>query len=562
MNVYRLIVMIMTFLLVSPLCVFADESPELPCFFYGSLTVTDADGTVTVPGPAGLAVSAKIAGSEVIEDTLYTTEDGKYGWLHVTDDKLMVGKKGDVTANAGVFFFVNGIKTIEEATFISGAVKELALTVKDETGPVIGNLSPAPETSTTNKKPVIGATLSDDLAGFDQAGVSMKVDGNTVTPEVTGGKVQYTPVSDLATGSHSVEIIARDMVGNETISTWNFNVISGGSSGGSSESKVPDTETPTEVAKDIDAASGGSCILETPMGVAEVKIPAGSLSVDATATIKVLPEEDVPPVPSGALYKLAGVIYEITIGEITSFNKPITITLPYDPALIDSNEVPSIQYYDEATGTWVDIGGTVSNGTISVSVSHLTIFAVFAKQITFTDLAGHWAEPEITGLVKRNVITGYPDRTFKPEQTITRAEFAVVLARALNLPAIENSALEFADAASIPDWAKERVAAAVEAGLIQGYPEPDGTYVFKPYNQINRAEIAVMVTRALKADGAGVALSFADAAAIPDWAAGGVAAAVAQGIVSGYSEDNTFRPQSLATRAEAAVMVWRMIQKI
>ncbi len=174
----------------------------------------------------------------------------------------------------------------------------------------------------------------------------------------------------------------------------------------------------------------------------------------------------------------------------------------------------------------------------------------------FKDMAGHWAEAIVSRLVEMGVISGYPDGTFKPDNYVTRAEFAKMLVVALDLSPDAGAAAEFADAASIPAWAKGYVGAAVKAGLIKGYEDK----TFRADRQITRAELAVMVARALKA-AEKAELNFKDAAGIPSWAADSIAQAVAKGIIKGY-EDNTFRPNNPATRAETAAMTLRLLNTL
>src|SRR5690606_5746442 len=147
-------------------------------------------------------------------------------------------------------------------------------------------------------------------------------------------------------------------------------------------------------------------------------------------------------------------------------------------------------------------------------------------------------------------VTGFEDGTFRPHLNVSRAQFTVMLSRAMGLTPAHEPDLNFTD--SVPGWAAGYVATAVARGLVTGFD--DGT--FRPDEPITREQLAVMTTRALGAGSAGPALTFNDAAQVSSWASSGVSRAVVLGIVTGY-EDNTFRPQGTATRAEAATMAAR-----
>ena len=118
----------------------------------------------------------------------------------------------------------------------------------------------------------------------------------------------------------------------------------------------------------------------------------------------------------------------------------------------------------------------------------------FAQDITFSDVAAeHPFYQAIYNLVNRGVLNGYEDGTFKPDNTITRAEFAKVIMVSeigdANIPA--NTTSKFSDTGS--HWANKYIAAAVNAGIINGYP--DGT--FKPDNTVTYAEAIKMAVCAL-----------------------------------------------------------------
>ena len=182
--------------------------------------------------------------------------------------------------------------------------------------------------------------------------------------------------------------------------------------------------------------------------------------------------------------------------------------------------------------------------------------------VSFNDLAGHWAKDSVLQLVYLDIIKGYPDNTFQPDNKITRVEATAILARALKLsPGNETELLSFSDQDSIPAWARGNVAAAVYAGLIKGYPEESDKFTFRPNNPISRAELATIAARIIvQKTGSAQApeAAFADASTIPDWAKEGINIAASKGIITGYP-DNTFKPGNEITRAETATMILRLM---
>lgn len=124
----------------------------------------------------------------------------------------------------------------------------------------------------------------------------------------------------------------------------------------------------------------------------------------------------------------------------------------------------------------------------SLLVSLFSIEAVAAPRLT--DIKGHWAEEAILALVDKGVINGYPDRTFKPGQEVTRAEFAKMLALAFGVQ--PKAQISFTDVKA-EHWAADYISALAEKEVIEGYP--DGT--FRPHNKITRTEAITMVARVL-----------------------------------------------------------------
>lgn len=114
----------------------------------------------------------------------------------------------------------------------------------------------------------------------------------------------------------------------------------------------------------------------------------------------------------------------------------------------------------------------------------------------FSDLsAEEWYDEAIAKAVENGLMYGYPDGTFMPEDSITRAEFAVVVVRFAKIANIEGTVVTEGSFSDVPSdyWALQEIGYAAERGWIDGYP--DGT--FRPGNPITRAEVVTLVNRVL-----------------------------------------------------------------
>ncbi|MDG0810710.1 FG-GAP-like repeat-containing protein [Cohnella rhizosphaerae] len=176
----------------------------------------------------------------------------------------------------------------------------------------------------------------------------------------------------------------------------------------------------------------------------------------------------------------------------------------------------------------------------------------------FGDIRGHWAEAEINEACALGLVQGGPEGLYRPDSPVTRAEWAVMIARWLNSDVKSIAMVSgFADSSSIPAWAREAIAAALDSGILNGYP--DGT--FRPAVTISRAETAATLVRAAKwTTDSTTVTNFADDASIPSWAKPYAATAAMHGILSGKI-GNRFEPGAPTTRAEAAAFLVRLSKR-
>lgn len=167
-----------------------------------------------------------------------------------------------------------------------------------------------------------------------------------------------------------------------------------------------------------------------------------------------------------------------------------------------------------------------------------------------------WAEEAVNALVDMGIISGYPDGTFLPNKSITRAEFAKIIVLASGRYN-KDAKCSFAD---VPEnqWYYSYVASAFELGFITGRSET----VFDPNSNITRADLCTVVYRFIKSINpefkATAAANFADGDKIPSYAVEAVNALYSAKIVGGMG-DNRFEPLSPATRAQSAKIIYGAI---
>ncbi|MDF2626695.1 MAG: hypothetical protein K0R39_526 [Symbiobacteriaceae bacterium] len=172
---------------------------------------------------------------------------------------------------------------------------------------------------------------------------------------------------------------------------------------------------------------------------------------------------------------------------------------------------------------------------------------------SFSDVAPtHWARPYVEVMHHVGVVNGRGAGTFAPDQSVTRAEFAKMLALTLGRePSGASAAPAFADVPA-DFWGKAYIEALAESGLIRG-EEVDGKVYFRPDRTITRAEAATILGRVLGAYDTGDSgvMPFADAKEVPAWAAPAVAMMAEMGWIKGFP-DGKYYPGSTLKRDQAA----------
>lgn len=178
----------------------------------------------------------------------------------------------------------------------------------------------------------------------------------------------------------------------------------------------------------------------------------------------------------------------------------------------------------------------------------------------FDDLGGYeWASDAIDNLCKKGIVSGDGKGKFIPQDNVTRAEFSTMIVRLMGI-ADDTASVSFDDVQK-DDWFYVYVASAKKAGIINGRSETQ----FSPADNITRAEAVIMIHNVLKSKGCDFSgeesVEFADISGLNDITREKVLQTASLGIIMGRDK-NTFAPQENLTRAEAAVIINKIIKYI
>ncbi|MBC7087246.1 MAG: S-layer homology domain-containing protein [Tissierellales bacterium] len=225
-------------------------------------------------------------------------------------------------------------------------------------------------------------------------------------------------------------------------------------------------------------------------------------------------------IPSGVFYKDVYVSIENQYTEYFNNQGMILVSDIFkikldNPSIsLDNDQTIDIEfpYYGKSTNVgiyklvnekWYYLPTIISEGKIKASVMPSTItnkesiYAAFIDngQRTLIDTRNHWAKDEINTMVRRNVILGYPDGTFRPEDKITRAEFLILLSRIENwtLPNYVANATYFKDYKTFENYDRI-ISYSLSMGYIKGYPDR----TFRPNNNISYKEVELIIQRVTK----------------------------------------------------------------
>lgn len=217
--------------------------------------------------------------------------------------------------------------------------------------------------------------------------------------------------------------------------------------------------------------------------------------------------------------------------------------------IIGSSTIEDTEDAENTEDVYTDVDSEdVTGNDITVTDENIAKYSVL-----FSDIDNHWAKEWIKNAVGLGFVSGYEDGTFKPDRTITRAEFSTMLNKAMKIEITEN--INFSDVRE-KEWFYKEIQKSVAAGFFSGYENN----TFRPNNPIKREEVAKVVAGAITTgniDGEGATL-LKDYSTIQEWAKDSVNTVYNKGYILGYP-DKMYMPSKALTRAEAVKIIFEIV---
>jgi hypothetical protein len=250
----------------------------------------------------------------------------------------------------------------------------------------------------------------------------------------------------------------------------------------------------------------------------------------------------------------------ITTLDVSRFNGYVerTVAIPQgvDPTKISTGIVLN----QDGTFSHVPTKVVLVEGKYYAKINSLTnsVYAVVSSKVTFADMTNHWAKATVEELGSKLIVSGKGEGRFAPDASVTRAEFATMVTKALGIYRAKVGKALFKDV-PVGSPFVDAVTVASEYGLIQG--DPSGA--FRPNARITRQEAMVVLSRAMAyakvLTTKGVALEqFKDAGTVASWAKDSATELVSKGIMGG--SNGLLRPTADVSRAEVAALLSRILK--
>ena len=307
---------------------------------------------------------------------------------------------------------------------------------------------------------------------------------------------------------------------------------------------------------------GGALILE---------IPEGAFTEDIKLTVRMTPKsyaQSAFVVMEGS--KIIGNVYEIDFGGQVA-KRYIKIIENLNAGALGNTLLEKAGFFVETKpGEWTYVGSSMNTNTGKVwgFVKNGGTYGLMIYDRTFEDIKNHWSREDVEIMSAKQIISGYDDKRFAPERTVSRAEFAkMVVQSLLTNPYYKIKMTDLVRPLFVDvhekAWYRPYIDTAAYYNIIQG----SGNAIFRPNDPVTREEMAVILIRVMNSEQevqwmkeqyekGKIAATFKDMDDVSVWALGSVLLAQQKGIFKGDQNGN-LRPKDYVTRAEAAVVLKR-----
>jgi hypothetical protein len=417
-----------------------------------------------------------------------------------------------------------GIFTVEGAV-LGTELHALAQVTVTAVAVMIADIEPVQATTTAGTPPHL--PLNVEVVYSDESTGSLPVLWDSIAPS------QYAQAGTFSVNGHvnGTSLLARADVTVQALP-------SGGSDSGGG---TPDTDT------DSGTGTGAGTVEPATPKATTIPVERTDLSMKTEQTIG-----------EGKIYRV-GAEFD---GQPVNYpaDSSLHVTVPYKLKPGEDSQKLIVSYIDAEGHLQVVVNGVYNpdTGLMEFKASQAGDYAIYYREVSFNDTDSlDWAKASIEALAARDIIQGIGEGSFSPERPVSRAEFVSMLMRMFGLSEAASGSVEFADVRP-GDWYYGLVAAAQSLGIVNG--TPDGS--FGSNEEISRQDMAVIVQRTLdalkiKPTMKGGQPQFGDYADISDYATKAVSLMQSAGILEGSGD--SFHPQASTTRAEAAVMLVRML---
>ncbi|CAI6083775.1 S-layer homology domain-containing protein [Cohnella sp. JJ-181] len=340
------------------------------------------------------------------------------------------------------------------------------------------------------------------------------------------------------------------------------------------------------------ALADKQAVLAIETGAAGARVPAEAFDIaglaeragvtaDRIELRLAMTKEAAASVPAGALAGGAALSAPYSVKLTAGLPDGRQVDVPFYDARFATLTIPldrPVTEYANAMGVIIEDGKAypvpvrfTADGKAEIHTTRNGTFMLIERSASgFNDTAGHWASSAITTLANKRIVEGAEgtDGAYAPDASVTRAEFAVMLVRALGLdtPSASSGAGAFADVSGGAAYA-QAVSSAISAGLFKGISSDR----FAPDQPITREQMAAVLVRAAKAyhlslpqsdspTGASGIERFSDGASVSAWARDEVDAAVRAGLVQGGGDGRIASGES-GTRSQTAAMLLQLLQR-